>query len=997
MEEQNKSMSAERVPDETPAAQTAADTTSEKRKRHIGLTAAILALLALVCLGWVWVHRLELTTRRSYEITSTSEVTFGRDGQTLLIDNGKKTLLVLDADGTLVSRYDGGSDAAPFYYACHAAQAADGSIYVAEIRYGTRGNLLDRERIVRLNGTEHTVIWEADYTKWDITQTPLQYGRILELQLYGDSLFFLLDTGNAVELRRINEAGIAALVASVPAEGMKNSASYDAETRQLAVINRSGALTVWSLSDHAEQTVQTAAGGMPYDITVRGGEAYYTDLLRRCAVHFSLSDPTAQEVFAALDEIPFQLDVSGDGHSVLITDQVGFYRCDGAAPVYADSAPYSNPARFALTWALLLIGALCALALLCIIAAAIFRAAAKRENALRVLLIIAASLLVSFVLTFTLLTRLFGDNTAASEKQLALFSDLMHAEIDTDALCALDDPSDHDSAAFRALKEPLDAHTWDSYRRGDYYYYILYRAIGGNVVMVMDFEDTMPCAKPMYPDDPEGNDYAPVLHTGDPLQISEISAYGAWSFLVTPIRDDGGEIVGALEVGQSLDALQKQQALLRRELIIGIVTSTIVITMLMLEVAFLLTYFQIRRSLKKPDNTQLVPLRTIMFLIYLADSMQDAFIAILCSQLYQGQLPLPVSVAIALPMSAQLLTMALFSLFAGRLVERFGSRVVMTAGMLVFLSGFLVCMLLGSYSGLLIGKLLIGAGMGTVYVSCNAVAATGGSIPLIADANAAISAGTLAGLTIGAGLASVLLSMGSWRLIYLVGAVIAGCGLLLSALSGNVQMGREKTDFSMEKIISRQEFFRSRRVIGFFLLILVPFMMALSYREFFFPLFAQEHGIDEVRIGQIYLACGMLTLYIGPVLSAWILKKLGAFWSIAAASGALALDMLLFVLFPGLWTVIAGVVLLSLIISFAYTCQYTYYELTPEIMLFGEGRAVGIYSVFESIGQTVGPVAYGALLTLGYRQGIGSFSIIMLAFLLIFVTIMLPYRKPYKD
>jgi hypothetical protein len=55
-----------------------------------------------------------------------------------------------------------------------------------------------------------------------------------------------------------------------------------------------------------------------------------------------------------------------------------------------------------------------------------------------------------------------------------------------------------------------------------------------------------------------------------------------------------------------------------------------------------------------------VPVRTLMFVSYLADSMQDAFIAILCSQLYKGGLPFSDGVAVALPMSAQLLMMALF-------------------------------------------------------------------------------------------------------------------------------------------------------------------------------------------------------------------------------------------------------------------------------------------------------------------------------------------------
>ena len=153
------------------------------KKRFI-LQLVVFAVVALVCLGYVFLHRGDLASRPTYLIESTSEITFGENGQTLVIDNGKKTLLVLDGDGQLVSRYDGGSDDAPFYYACYAVQTSDGSIYVADIKYGDRGNLLDWERIIRLNGKESEVLYNVDYTLWAVENTPLQYGRILELQAY---------------------------------------------------------------------------------------------------------------------------------------------------------------------------------------------------------------------------------------------------------------------------------------------------------------------------------------------------------------------------------------------------------------------------------------------------------------------------------------------------------------------------------------------------------------------------------------------------------------------------------------------------------------------------------------------------------------------------------------------------------------------------------------------------------------------------------------------
>ncbi len=973
------------------------------KKSRFRLVLSFLLVIAVLCFTFVIFHRSDLIFRSTYQIESTSEMSFGVNGQTLVIDNGKKNLLALSAEGELLNAWEGGSDDAPFYYAVYAVQNSDGRIYVADIKYGDRGNLLDRERILLLDGNNSEVLYELDYTKWAQSSTPLQYGRILELQAYEGAVYFLLDTGKGIELKEIDADGSVKDIAGIPADGVKNDASYDVKKGQVVVVNRNGEMSIFSLDGGEARPVEISEGLMPYDVAARNGEVYFTELLERGVWHFSIDDPDAAEAFCTLEEFPFKLDVSQDGRDVLATDQVGFYRLSGSEQHTCLSTEYVDEARFAyfgriiLTWALLAIGSICVLIMLLRLIADILIAAMKNENGLRILLIIVAVLSVSFVLAYTLMNQLLTVNTDSSEGRVALFSDLLQAELDKDALLTLDAPADHGSDAFKTLKEPLDRHTWESYDREDYFYYILYRSIGGNVVMVMDFEDTMPCTRPMYIDDPEDNIYSEVLHKGDPIQVTEISSYGAWSFLLTPVYGEDGSIIAELEVGQSLDQLQRKQKELTRELIINAVVCTIVIAMLLLELTFLITFLKTKRGGGVLDNTDRIPVRTLMFLSYLADSMQDAFIAILCTQLYKGGLPVSDSVAVALPMSAQLLMMAVFSLFAGRFAERYGSRISLTGGMLVQLSGLLCCLVMGSYSGLLIGKMLIGAGMGIVYVSCNTVAATGSTGEKSATAFAAVSAGTLSGLTIGAGLSSVLLSMGGWRLIYLIGAVIVGLGAVLAGSCTNVRLGTAAAEEQEKQSVGFGKFFFKPRVIGFFLLMLLPFMMALSYREYFFPLFASEHGIGEVRIGQVYLLCGMIVIYIGPVLSSWLLKKLGAQWSIVLASGLMGVEMLLFVIWPTIVSVIAGVVILSVVISFAYTCQYSYFEQTPESKAYGEGRAMGVYSVFESLGQTVGPVAYGLLLTFGYQSGITVFCLVMFAMLLVFVALMLPSGIRYRS
>ena len=49
---------------------------------------------------------------------------------------------------------------------------------------------------------------------------------------------------------------------------------------------------------------------------------------------------------------------------------------------------------------------------------------------------------------------------------------------------------------------------------------------------------------------------------------------------------------------------------------------------------------------------------------------------------------------------------------------------------------------------------------------------------------------------------------------------------------------------------------------------------------------------------------------------------------------------------------------------------------------------MGVYSVFESLGQTFGPIVYGAALAMGYRNGIWILAGIMLALAVAFALLM---------
>ena len=286
------------------------------------------------------------------------------------------------------------------------------------------------------------------------------------------------------------------------------------------------------------------------------------------------------------------------------------------------------------------------------------------------------------------------------------------------------------------------------------------------------------------------------------------------------------------------------------------------------------------------------------------------------------------------------------------------------------------------YLGLLLGKALIGIGVGALLVSSNSVAASAQSEEEAAEAFTAVNAGTLAGITVGAGIGSIILSFSNFATVYYAGGLILLLGLLLAIF------GEDYKEAAMRRQREKMHalrFLADRSVWTFLLLMLMPFLIAISYREYFFPLYAAEMGVTETDIGRIYLLCGLVVIYLGPVLTRALIERLGGKWTTVLASGMMIIATLLFAFVPTMGAAVVGLLLLSVSISFGYAAQSTYYASLPSVKAYGESRAMGVYSLFDNGGQTLGPMVYGLALLGGYQTGIMTIGVALLLLLALFL------------
>ena len=980
----------------------------------------ILSIVLLFLLVLVFLFRDELLMTPSYEYTTAAAAFYGQDGRVFVTDHGKSYISVIEKNNTMSKLLKGGREDR-FYYAQGVTEGDDGTLYIADQAYVTQsdGSVTEEYRIVEYASGRYSVLYSSGDS--------IIHG----VRFYNGQLYFLQDDSSGIAVYRMEEDGKAHAVRRTYIGDVPNDASYDFDTGVFVIATKRGAVRLWKDEQESWYTLQFDGEHlMPATVAASGGKVWFSELYSGRVCCLDESDPDVIEtVYTEPDLKVAALSVSKDGRRALGADLISFYSFSEAVTspdgevlkslkagtgspdvksgadnedgtfehAYMGQVVYSAFYRTVILWIVLVLAVIILLWLLRFLPGTLM-GLLHNESALRMSVVVVAVILVSGFLAWSLIDSNHKKEDEWDVSSMKLFADMVINNTDTDLLDNIRTETAYGGSSYVDLRSTLDLLMAEAQEQGREYYYVFYGKENGKICYLLNYYDTVMCGEPVGKLDSEY--YHDVLEKRNAYALKTRDADGLWLYVLSPVVNEKDECVAVLEIGTDLSYGMSERKKQTIDVIINVFSSSAVMMMLIIEALFFMSFAEKRRTELKKDPTESnitgrIPLRTIILLTYMAVALQDPFITVLASRLYTGGLPITSEMASGLPLTLSLLMMALAGIVTGHIAEKIGTRKIFLIGIFIELAGFLVCAMTSNYYGLLCGNVLMGMGLGLINVICNTLAAMGGSMENTAQAFADVMAGILSGLTMGAGFASLLFPLGGSRLAYSVSACFMLPAIFIirysmdSATENEVNRRAhlEKTEDESSKI-GFARFFFNLRVLGFFALILVPFMTSISYREYFFPLYASGNGFMEDRIGQIYLLCGLMVIYVGAHISSWVIKRFGTFWSIVFASLLMAGNMLLFVIKPGMVTVLLGVVILSVITSFAYTCQYTYFEQLPDCVMYGDGKSMGIYSLFENAGQTIGPMVYGALMALGYRRGIGVFCAVLFVFAVLYVALM---------
>lgn len=440
-----------------------------------------------------------------------------------------------------------------------------------------------------------------------------------------------------------------------------------------------------------------------------------------------------------------------------------------------------------------------------------------------------------------------------------------------------------------------------------------------------------------------------------------------------------------------------------RELLLDTLTVLAISTFFMVELTFFLLLYlsrKINREIPMEDEEPLLEdnplepstqtsmetiiIRIMAFIVCTAIFMSSSFIPILMKSIYRPVMGLSESVVFGLPVSANFLLGAIGTLMAGRFIEQIGWRKTFFAGILVLGTGTFLSGLTGNPLVFILVRGITGAGYGLTLMSMRGfvlhhVADKDGGY---ASLNAGIYSGVNCGVVIGAMLADRISYRGVFFITVLV-IVLAGVYVLFfteknqEPLSETITQGSGNQDSSSEakKAITSKGFLSDSKVFLFFIGILLPAGICLMFLDYFFPLLTQELNVPVANVGRAFLINGLSIIYLGPVITRVLGKRLRVETLVALGAFNTAAAMIIFAIWGNLMAAFAAAFLLGIADSFALVAQTKYLLGLEATQRLGKGLALGYYSNIKKIGQMLGPVIIGAAITAGSQRGVGMVGI----------------------
>lgn len=930
----------------------------------------------------------------------------------LVAVNSKQFFCVVDDSGRrLVNVYNnevlgtinGGKNSEETFSQCRdVAIDEENNIYIINMVLEKNGMQIGKENILKYNSKGEFIskIYEFTYNK---EHQPSFLGWLLSLKIINNNLFFIYVENNTINIYK-NSDNKVLLEKSFNYENANKeiiSATLD-ENCNLYVTTKKGKI----LKLNKDTKIIYSGNGfndiennnilsVPWDLSIDKKEnIYFTDIGSRNIK--KISGNNVKNVIDIKDNDNFgdnpiynRVKISTDGEILTTTDTHFWLVQDQNILKSYDSLSYSLKYFIEkyLVWLAFIIF-ICGIGFIFKKVWPLlvrYRFSSIEKNGIMIFFV---AVIISLIVGLVLLTNSYKLLNKQIVNNISSMTDMVSAYADGDALERFKKLDDYNNADHQAFKIKLDKIIGKSYDNNDNFYYVIYKTDKHSVYQVMNYSNTF-CPLTTLDTNYQGSYYQSIMESGSPIIVDEFKdSTGYWTYGVGPIYNSKSQIVGLVEIGRNLYTIKEEQKRIIINTIFDVITAIVVIFLLLTELLYFGEYLKKRynQGFQSYDESVIGVVRPLSFILLVADFMQNSFTPIYVTSIYEPIFNLPTEIGIAIPLSAEVCTTAVFAWLAGNLKNKIGLKSLLFSGAGISFVGFIISAIIPNIVMFIIGKAIIGIGMGFIHVSLLTFISESEDEKTLSDGYAYYFAAYFAAINIGCIFGGVLANFIGQRQVYYVAAITIMIGSIIGVYllqDMRINVTKNKNEH-IEPEISLWRFLVDIRVMSFMLLIFIPYLIMSYFLYYFFPLFADQNHITTTRIAQAFLLNGIFVVYLGPLLAPKLEKIFSKKITMIIGSLLSIIAILLFVVWPSLTTAVIAIALLGVADSFTFTAQNIYYNTLDIVNKFGISKANGIKNTFENIGYIISPMIFGAAIIFGTSMGLMIISLMCLCLLCLF-------------
>jgi predicted MFS family arabinose efflux permease len=492
-------------------------------------------------------------------------------------------------------------------------------------------------------------------------------------------------------------------------------------------------------------------------------------------------------------------------------------------------------------------------------------------------------------------------------------------------------------------------------------------------------------------------DVAPQIESGKPVSRSDRKTEYR---IVLPVAKDG-QPTGFVHLNISRSFVMAKI----RDMVFD--SATVVVVSLL--IGFEFVFFLLARLLSGADRWAAIPrqsedtsklqvdvaipdekhiyVRTAAFLYAFSMALSMSFLPIYAEDLYTPTLGLGKELVIGLPISVEMLFVAISLTLGGVWLDRRGWFWPFLTGAIITGTGVCFCGVARDIIELMIYRGAVGFGYGLVVMATQSLVIQVSAQERRSSAIAGLEAGFFSGFISSTAVGGMLADRIGFSYVFFLGSVLTMVTILfvLVFLKELRNIGPGVTDQAAAPIRTdrRSGFlsvFKDREFVGILFLSAIPSALCLvGFLYFASPLFLTRAGVGQSDIARLMMIYGMCMVYVAPSINRWVdsleNKKIpiiagGILGGLALLSFNYLNSVLMFVLILLLFSISGGM---------SYGARLSLVTDAESSKSTGVGKALGIFNSMERLGNIFGPILVGSMITaVGITQAVSNVGLIYL-------------------